>query len=307
MSFALAGLLGPVALPAGADPWPEPPEGTRALLLLTGADVGYVWPKGCWGYHGGSLYRPTFDRWLADSRPGIRRLWVSTGNVNTVPRYDDGIVVEPERVFRMLADTGYAVVGVGSMDLERLGPAGLLDWARRGAFDLVATNLRVLETDRPLLAPSAVAEVSGRRIAFLAVLEHDPTWVGIAPDGTTVLTEDPVRAVRRELARLASGERPPDDVVLLSTLLQGSLRTLLRAVSGIDLVAASSSTYYTREEILLEGHRVLWLGNWGRRLGVVPLTGDGPPGTARTVDVDDEFPVDPATGRLRPRAGARLP
>ncbi|RMF72562.1 MAG: hypothetical protein D6738_10985 [Acidobacteria bacterium] len=284
---------------AGADPFPAPPPGARGLLLLTGADGGYVEPKGCWGYEGGSLYRPALDRWLASSWPSLPRLWVSTGNVTTLPEFDDGVVADPARSFAHLDATGYAVVGVGAMDLDRLGPDGLRALRGRHAFELVATNLVEFETGRPLVAPVAVREVAGRRIAFLAVLEHQPERVWVTGEGLTVVTVDPERAVREQLARIGDDV---DAVVLLSTLLQGSLRALLRAVPPFDLVAASSGTYFTRGTIDLEGHPVVWLGNWGQRLGVVPLDRDGALGPAVTVRVDETFPVDPATGRLRERA-----
>lgn len=276
--------------------WDPIPESAAGEILLTGADSGFVRPNGCMEFLGGSFVRPGFESWLRERAPGTARIWVGTGDI--LATVDTEVAVaEPEESFATLGAVPYSAVGVGLTDLERVGAEGLIDLAGRHGVPLVATNVVVHETGLPFVEPSRVIEVGGRRIAFLAVTRHEPEKIWTFGNAATVLTVDPLEAVRTEVARL---EGRTDLVILLTTLLQGETRDLAKALEGVDLVVASSGLFRTPQEERHGSTRLYWAGAWGEVIGRLVVGADAELARVEAVPVRQSFPIDSLTGKVRP-------
>ncbi len=283
------------AVPAGrAAAWPDPPAGTRALLLATGGDSGYVQPRGCHKGNGGAAYRVPFRRWLDARDATIDQVWLSTGNV---ARFDMPLPAQPlDAMWALFQQVGYAAVGLGTFDLDEAGGDGVVRLARRTPFPVIASNLVIQETGLPATADHVILTTRAGRVAVLGVTPHRPELVWGAADIGTVITVPP----RDVLPGLIASVRPQADVVvLLSTLGSADLAELLREVRGIDVVFGQDA-YLMPEEPQRHGDAaVLWLGLEGLRLGRVDLGERGRPLAFHAVHVEQEFPIDPSTGQAR--------
>ncbi len=287
---AILALAGPPVAAAGKGAWEPLPGGTATVLLATGGDTGFIHPKGCQGRMGGALYRPAFTEWLRDTEPEAKPLWVSTGNL-VDPTVDEQVPLSGMIAF--YGTVPYAAVAVGLFDLEAVGAEGIAAAAKSAPFPLLAANLRVLETGRPLVEEAAIFDTPSGKIAFIGVIAHDLTAVWGGPRTGTVVTVDAREIVPALVARLqGEGAR----VVLLSNAGYTDLAELLRAAPGVDAVFASSgSTISTRPEAGFDAP-TLWVGLLGQQLGRVALDRTGTLLEASAVTVEGAFPIDPLTG-----------
>ncbi len=308
----LAGLTG-LALPASFPPAaraqapdatvaaaPLPlPDGSRALLLVTGADAGYLRPRGCHAGAGGAQYRPAFARLLKETAPGIPQVWISTGGISEVEPGDG--TVPPSSFYRLFRSVGYAAAGVGPLDLEATGPVRLVQLRAEFGLPLLASNLRVLETGRPALDESVIVETPAGRIAFVGIVPHRPDLVwGDAATGTILTVE--AEGVLKTLVPRLRVEAAVDAVVLVASLGNVELDALLRAVPGIDLVLAQHGSRMSDAPEDQAGVPTMWMGGDGLRLGALALGANGRVLAARSLPVDETFPIDPATGEARAQA-----
>lgn len=235
-------------------------------------------------------YRPAFEAWLAERRPRVERVWLGTGNwLATKPGLGRGT---PEEIIGLYAEVGYAKVGVGANELypahldvlrDRLGQG-------RGAPQPVCTNLQVFETGEPAFAPHALLDTRAGRVAVLSLARHDPDAVSGLLDTGSLLTLEPVAALREALDEIAGRA---DFTVLLTTLSADILRSTLREVDGVDL-AVSGAGDLRRNELDRDfaAAPVLWVGDEGQMLGRLALGPGGRLLDARAVTVEPpEFPV----------------
>lgn len=287
---ALATLSLPVQAAGDDAQWTPLPEETATVLLLTGADRGYVAPRGCNKERGGMQYRPAFDAWLAERRPRVERVWLGTGNwLATKPGLGRGT---PGEIIELYAEVGYAKVGVGANELY---PAHLdVLWDRlgreRGAPQPVCTNLQVFETGEPAFAPRVLLDTQAGRVAVLSLARHDRDAVSGLLDTGSLLTLEPVAALREALDESAGRA---DFTVLLTTLSADILRSTLREVDGVDLAVSGAGDL--RRNALdrdFAAAPVLWVGDEGQMLGRLALGPGGRLLDARAVTVEPpEFPV----------------
>jgi hypothetical protein len=288
--LALLALAGPPVAAADQGAWEPLPGGTATVVLATGGDAGFIKPRGCSGRMGGALYRPAFTEWLRAAEPGVYPLWVSTGNL--VDPTITALVSLPEMI-AFYGTVPYAAVAVGRFDLEAVGAEGIATAARSAPFPLLAANLRVLETDRPLVEEAAVFDTPSGRIAFVGVIAHDRTAAWGGPRTGTVVTVDPREVVPALVARLkAEGAR----VVLVSNVGYVDLVELLRAAPGVDAaVASDGSTISTRPEAGFAAP-TLWVGLFGQQLARIAFDRSGTLLEASAQTVAGAFPIDPLTG-----------
>lgn len=287
---ALLAVAGPPLEAGGKGAWERLPEGTATVVLATGGDTGFIRPKGCQGRMGGALYRPAFTAWLRGAEPAVRPLWVSTGNL-VDPTLDE-LVPLPDMV-AFYGTVPYAAVAVGMFDLEAVGAEGIAALAKSAPFPLLAANLRVLETGRPLVEEAAVFDTPSGRIAFVGVVSHDLTKAWGGPRTGTVVTVDPRDVVPPLVARLrAEGAR----VVLVSNLGYTDLAELLRVTPGVDAAVASNGSVIST--VPEEGFAAptLWVGLLGQQLARLAFDRDGRLLEASAQTVEGAFPIDPLTG-----------
>ncbi|MCU0254837.1 MAG: hypothetical protein MUE47_09910 [Acidobacteria bacterium] len=287
---ALLALSGPGAEAAGNGAWTSLPDGTATVFLGTGGDTGFIKPKGCQGRMGGALYRPAFTQWLRAAEPRAQPLWVSTGNL--VDPTVEELVPLPEMV-AFYGTVPYAAVAVGRFDLEAAGAEGIAALARIAPFPLLAANLRVLETGRPLVEEATVLDTPSGRIALIGVIEHDLTVAWGGPRTGTVVTVDPRQIVPALVARFRSeGAR----VVLVSNLGYADLADLLRAAPGVDAVVASNGSVISTAPVEGFDAPTLWVGMLGQQLARLAFDRTGRLLEASAQTVEGEFPIDPLTG-----------
>jgi hypothetical protein len=285
-------LAAPLVLASGEE-WPPLPDETAGMLLVTGADKGYLEPLPCLRDIGGALYRPGFNNWLAAQAPGLEWAWASTGHVLSEPD-PDYAAAEPERMLAQLAETGYEFVGASTVDADVIGFSGITEWSRRGV-PFYSSNMTVFETGKPALPGHHVVEVGGARLGLVSVTAQDPGWVGIGPQGGTVLVEDARSPVSRALDE--AREAADTTVLLANGLSHTQLRALLRKIDPPDLVVAQSASFFVERPRPIEDVPVLWIGTWGQVLGRISVSAGGEILEVRGMQVGDRFPIDPLTGR----------
>lgn len=291
LRWPLAFLLAvPVVTADDSGAWRPLPAGTATVLLATGGDTGFIHPKGCQGRLGGALYRPAFGEWLREHEPAVRPIWVSTGNL--ADPTTEGLV-PLEEMYAFLGKVPYAVAAVGHFDLRAVGASGLVTLARRAPLALLAANLQVLETGRPLLDEAIVLDTPSGRIGFIGVIAHDLTALWGGPRTGTVVTVDPRTVVPAIVDRLrAEGAR----VVLVTNGGYTETAELLREVPGIDAVFASNGSYINTGPEPGFGAPTLWVGLLGQQLGRIALDREGEILEASAQTVEGAFPIDPLTG-----------
>ena len=288
--LTLLGLAGPPVAAAEAGAWEPLPDGTATVVLATGGDAGFIKPKGCQGRMGGALYRPAFTAWLRSAEPGAHPLWVSTGNL-VDPTLED-LVSLPEMI-AFYGTVPYAAVTVGMSDLAAVGAEGIAGLAKSTPFPLLAANLRVLETGRPLVEEAAVFDSPSGKIAFIGVIAHDRSAAWGGPRTGTVVTVDPREVVPALVAQLkAEGAR----VVLVSNAGYTDLAELLRAAPGVDAAVASSGSTISAKPEAGFAAPTLWVGQLGQQLARLALDRSGALLEASSQTVAGAFPIDPLTG-----------
>ena len=272
--LALFVALAPPSGGARADAGDDHPSRPDAVLLFTGNVMGYLGVCGCARLPMGGLdKRAGYLRHLRKRWPGVPLVPADTGDFCGTPGKPGevralGIVEAMNRL-------GYRVSGVGFREL-RMGAESLLKIREAARFPLVSANL-VKEADgRPWLEPGIVVQAGPLRVAFLAVLPHDPAFRLELPDGTVLVTRDPVEA----LAEAVPGFRSRADVVVvLATVPVPDARLLAREVPGIDWIVGAAGNDLLHEPIREGKTRILYVENQGKYFGQVELwapTGERP-------------------------------
>ena len=251
------------------------PEGKPdAVLLFTGNVMGYLGVCGCARLPMGGLdKRAGYLKHLRRRWPGIPIVPADTGDFCGIPGEPGeiralGLVEGMNRL-------GYRVAGVGYRELK-MGPESLAKIRAAARFPLVSTNL-VREADgTPWLPPGEVIEAGPLRVAFLSVLPHDPTFRLELPDGTVLVTRDPVAALAEAVPRF---REEADVVVVLATIALPDARLLARKVPGIDWIVGAAGNDLLHDPIREGRTRILYVENQGKYFGQVTLwrRGEDPP------------------------------
>ncbi|UCF68166.1 MAG: hypothetical protein JSV80_02375 [Acidobacteriota bacterium] len=292
--FLFISLMPSVALATGgplpaADEWGELPEGTRTVLLVTGADRGYILPRGCYGAWGGANYRPALEAWLAGQPHAPQRVWIATGDV--VSR--DPEAAAAEFVFENLSLVPYDAIGIGAAELEMLGAERLAVQAAAYGLPFVSANLRVFETGTAAFAEFERIETPSGSIAIVSASPHRPALMWGDASSGTLLTTEPDEALRNAVER---ARQSADLVVLAGNFSIVELRRLLPSIAPVDLALTSSGPSYDERPRAMAGVPVLRLGDAGRVLGRVALGAEGRILEVRGIQVRDRFPIDPING-----------
>lgn len=273
--------------------WAPLPSETKTVLLATGADRGFLRPRGCYGRFGGALYRAAFDGWLAEQASGIAREWISTGGV-TGSIGEDRDNAPPDEMFRQLGRVGYRAVGLDEYDLRLYGIDLLSKAASSAGVPLLASNLRVFETGRPLMEERVILETPSGKVGIVSAMAYDAEASWGDPAAGTVLITRPAKTLRPIVENLRPEVRL---LVLLSNLERTDLARLLEEVPGIDLVLVNRGTVEEVVPRFVKGVPALALGHAGRVLGRIALDRQGRILEFRGVWVRGAFPIDPLTGR----------
>lgn len=283
----LIGWLCACSAAAGGAPlpdWTAPVTGTKTLLLVTGADLGYAKPSGCRHGEGGAQLRREFAAWWnKQAGAALTTLWLSTGNIAAAePDHD---VASLDVMHAMLREIGYRAVGIGETDLRDPGPAQLLAQATKLPAKQLSCNLVRRSDGTPLLDATLVLDTPSGKIALVGVSPHRGNSDWELPQIGRVGTTPPLVAVHDTLKRL---DPTIPTVILLASVNNVEVAKILARVKGIDLVVASFGTYAQLQPETIHGVPVLWVGGMGDFIGRVALDERG------AVLAIDSIPVRPA-------------
>ncbi len=250
------------------------------ILNVTGSVHGFLDVCGCETFPLGSLARRAAHMNASQRRwPTAATFAVDAGDFSDLPGPSGE--VKTRALVEAMNELGYRAAGIGQRDLA-FGPAALLELGRLARFPFLSANLVRTGQATPWLPASQVVEAGGLRIAIVAAMNHDPIASWTLPDGSTLVTIDPLPAVERAMKGL---QGKIDVVVLLASMPLEDARLLAQRVPGIDLVFGSYGGRATLAPVLEGGTRILYLEDEGKFLGQATIFRPGEPGGRPTVEV----------------------
>ncbi|NLT42004.1 MAG: hypothetical protein GXX93_04985 [Anaerolineae bacterium] len=182
---------------------------------------------------------------------------------------------------------GYDMMALGAYDLA-LDPGVLADRLAEAEFAVISSNVFV--NGKLLLAPYAIVERAGRRIAVIGL-------TGAPRDAVAgVEVRDPVAAIKGALSQIGADA---DLVVVLSNLGPTAEAELAQQVAGIDLIVGGGSGIPQREVSWQGRTAVVRAGGLGEYLGVTEVVATGV--TFQSVALGADFVDDPEMAALRRR------
>ena len=239
-------------------PSPEPPAGKRTrqlTLAYTGETEGYLENCGCKSNQSGGVARRATalerirradPRALVLDAGGAFMRPTTRAKLDFLSRQEQGLYLGALGLMR------YDAVAVGTNEL-----AFGLDYFREQTRSLttryVVANVRM--DGRPIAPPVVRRTVGGLRVAVIGVLEP-PRGRGVVPgfedEALSLMVEDPVQTLRREVPALA---RQADLVIALGRLTPFTIRRVAEACPELDVIISSEFGAPARTK--LEGHEHL--------------------------------------------------
>ncbi len=184
------------------------------------------------------------------------------------------------RFVQALAAVGYDAMVIGNHEWD-LGEENLLAILRRAQVPEVLANVRLAEgaERHPAFTPWRVLEVAGLRVAVVGMAT--PSTPAIThPDARRYHFADPSEELRAVLGELPAGI---DFVLPLTHVGHGPERDLALAIPGLPLIVGGHSHTFVRDEIDVDGTRIVQAGAKAEVLGRVDLFID--PATKRVLRV----------------------
>lgn len=278
---ALAGLGGTLP-PVSSAPAPRQvqPAAPAVILTFTGAVHGFLDVCGCPTFPLGGLARragqmSTFQRrW-----PGAAAFSVDAGDFSDFP--GPAGEVKTRALVEAMNGLGYRAAGIGPRDLA-LGPGVLAELGAKARFPFLSSNLVRAATGTAWLPASHIVETGGLRVGIVAALRHDPLANWPLPDGTSLVTVDPIPAVARAIAGFAGRT---DSVVLLASMPLEDARLVARRVPGIDIVVGSHGGTEMLAPVAEGTARILYLEDEGKYLGLASIFRPTEPGARPTLEI----------------------
>jgi hypothetical protein len=256
-----------------------PATAPAVIMSFTGAVHGYLDVCGCAKFPLGSIARratqmSTFQRrW-----PTAAAFAVDAGNFSDLP--GPAGAIKTRALVEAMNELGYRAAGIGARDLA-FGPAALAELGSVARFPFLSANLMLAAQGRAWLPASHVVEAGGLRIGIVAAMRHDPLSSWALPDGTSLVTVDPIPPVARALAGLAG---KADVVVLLASMPLEDARLVARRVPGIDLVVGGYGGQAMLAPAVEGTARILYLEDQGKFLGLGTIFRPSEPGARPTLE-----------------------
>ena len=226
--------------PTTPAPAPAAGDATQHLTLaFTGNTIGFLENCGCKANQAGGVARraTVLDR-IRRVHPAT--LVVDAGNAFILPERQ----IEPDYLTRAEQRLYLRAMDLMRYDAAAIGTTELsygLDWFRAAATGIRTSYLCANVTAGGVaIAPaSTIMRVGGRRVAIVGVFE--PPQGNAAPPlfeerTLPLLVENPIAALRRVIPPL---RRQADLVVVLGRLTPETIRSLVRACPGIDVVVST--------------------------------------------------------------------
>lgn len=272
-----AGGVAVVSNPAAGGPRVAAPA---LILNFSGAVHGFLDVCGCAKYPLGGVARRA-ARMSASQRkwPTAASIAVDAGNFSDLP--GPAGEVKTRALIEAMNQLGYRAAGVGERDLA-LGTAALAELGATARFPFLSANLVRAEQGSPWLPTSHVVEAGGLRLGFVAAMRHDPLASWELPDGSLLVTVDPIPAVGRALSAL---QGKVDLVVLLASMPLEDARLVARRVAGIDLVIGGFGGRATLSPVAEGTARIVFLEDEGKFLGQGTVFPPKQPGARPTLEL----------------------
>jgi len=250
------------------------------ILNFTGSVHGYLDVCGCETYPLGSIARRASQMNASQRRwPAAASFAVDAGNFSDLP--GPAGEVKTRALVEAMNELGYRAAGIGERDLA-FGPAALAAIGSVARFPFLSANLVLAGKGTGWLPASHVVEAGGLRIGVLAAMRHDPMASWELPDGTSLVTVDPIPAVERAMAGL---QGKCDVVVLLASMPLEDARLVARRVPGIDLVIGGHGGRATLAPVVEGTARILYLEDEGKFLGQATIFRPNEPGSRPALEV----------------------
>jgi 2',3'-cyclic-nucleotide 2'-phosphodiesterase (5'-nucleotidase family) len=233
---------------------------------------------------------------LQEKYPGIPALRLDSGNFRDVanPIGD----TRTEALLQAMQTLGYAVVNVAERDVA-LGYEELLKRTEESGLRFVSANLVREDTREPVFPPHLVVEAvspdgqTRRRVGVIGVMRFNPLFRKPGPDGSLLITEDPVERVRLEVESLRTAD--VDTIVVLAAMHPVHAGKIAEQVPGIRCVLGSHGDYSTRRPERKGEAWIMYGGNRGQQVVEARLFLDSPgEDSARLHYLSDRYPYDPA-------------
>lgn len=235
-------------------------------MSFTGAVHGYLDVCGCAKFPLGSLARRATQMHSFQRRwPGAAAFAVDAGDFSDQP--GPAGAVKTRALIEAMNDLGYRAAGIGARDLAA-GTAALADLRAAARFPFLSANLLRAATGTPWLPVSEVIEAGGLRIGIVSALRHDPLASWTLPDGSQLVTGDPVPAVAQAIAGFGGEVQL---VVLLASMPLEDARLVARRVPGIDIVVGGYGGQVTLSPVVEGDARILYLEDEGKFLGLASI------------------------------------
>ncbi len=238
----------------------------QSVLFFTGSVQGYLDQCGCTRFPLGGLdKRSGYVSVVRKRWPGAPAILLDAGNFADTPGAAGDI--KTRGLVRGMNKLGYLASGVGERELLG-GNEGFQRLAKEAEFPFISTNLFLERAGTPWLAASAVLGGGGVRIGVMSITRQNPAVRIALPSGDTVVTIDPIVAVRNEFARLRSAA---DVIVVLAAVPIEDARLLARRVPGINLILGAHGAVVTSEPLAENGTQIIYAGDQGKYMGQVDV------------------------------------
>jgi hypothetical protein len=165
---------------------------------------------------------------------------------------------------------GYQVVNVGERDVKS-GYAAFAKRTAKSKLPFVSANIVRKADKSPIFKPHHVIEaqnVDGSasiRVGVIGIARFNPIFLKDGPDGSEMVIEHPLEAVRKQVAALE--KKNVDLIVLLAAVHRDDASRVAREVPAIDFVIGSYGGFFNTFQ---DGPDLPWIsysGNQGKRLG----------------------------------------
>lgn len=250
------------------------------IISFTGAVHGYLDVCGCAKFPLGSIARRASQMSSFQRRwPSAATFAVDAGNFSDLP--GPAGAVKTRALVEAMNELGYRAAGVGARDLA-FGPSALAELGSVARFPFLSANLVRAAQGKGWLPASHIVSAGGVRVGIVAAMHHDPLSSWALPDGTSLVTVDPVPAVARALRDLAG---KVDVVVLLASMPLEDARLVAQRVPGIDLVIGGYAGHATLAPVVEGTARILYLEDEGKFLGQATIFRPNEPGAHATLEV----------------------
>jgi hypothetical protein len=229
--------------------WPQP----RAVIVITGAQDGYIEPCGCAGLEnqkGGMSRRADLLAQLAAKKwPYIA---IDTGGL--VKGFGAQALLKYEAAVESLRKMGYQVFGFGTPELKF--PVDALIGYSASQDDAVCANVGFYEFDDTILKRYRIVDVNGVKIGITAILSAGEFK---QLNNKDLKLREPLAALN-EVVPLMVKERCQRIIVLTYNSSSAEIESLAKAVPQItDIVTCGNGDIPPLTESLVPGTKTLFL------------------------------------------------